>query len=69
MKMYSPGLMTCPKLLILNNKLTKGYYRVIELSIKGEERGERKGEKGEKGGFTSYMYRKRGTALPLYPDA
>jgi hypothetical protein len=69
MKTYSPGLMTCPKLLILNSKLTKGYYRVIELSIKGEERRERKGEKGEKGGFTSYMYRKRGTALPLYPDA
>jgi hypothetical protein len=61
--------MTCPKLLILNNKLPKGYYRVIELSIKGEERRERKGGKGEKGGFTSYMYRKRGTALPFYPDA
>lgn len=49
MKTYSPGLLTCPKLLILNSKTTKEYYRVIEFSINGEEDRGKKREKGEIG--------------------
>jgi hypothetical protein len=69
MKTYSPGPMTCPNLLIPFNKLTKGYYRVIELVIKGEENREKKKKNIERGGITKSEYRKRCTALHCCPDA
>jgi len=66
---HCPGPLPGPKLLILNSISTIGYYRVIELVIKGEENRKKRREKREKGGFTQYMYRNVATALPYCPDA
>jgi len=66
---HYPGPLPGPKLLILNNISTIGYYRVIELVINGEEKGKKRRGKIEKGGFTSYMYANVSTTLPQCPDA